>query len=131
MSLGKGTWIIAASAVAAAVGLGYVGGAVPGAMAGHSLGEFTALVAAGCLDFRVAVDLVKFRAEAMQAAVPQGEGAMAAIIGLEDIDVQAACSEAADSMFASGPTRMYIFGSCISRGRHLKSGKISEPGSGT
>jgi [acyl-carrier-protein] S-malonyltransferase len=73
------------------------GGAVPRAMAGHSLGEFTALVAAGCLDFRVAVDLVKFRAEAMQAAVPQGEGAMAAIIGLEDIDVQAACSEAADS----------------------------------
>jgi [acyl-carrier-protein] S-malonyltransferase len=66
-------------------------------MAGHSLGEFTALVAAGCLDFRVAVDLVKFRAEAMQAAVPPGEGAMAAIIGLEDIDVRAACSEAADS----------------------------------
>ena len=73
------------------------GGGVPAAMAGHSLGEFTALVAAGCLEFRVAVDLVKFRAEAMQAAVPQGEGAMAAIIGLEDIDVQAACSEAADS----------------------------------
>jgi len=73
------------------------GGAVPRAMAGHSLGEFTALVAAGCLDFRVAVDLVKFRAQAMQAAVPHGEGAMAAIIGLEDIDVQAACSEAADS----------------------------------
>ena len=72
------------------------GGAVPAAMAGHSLGEFTALVAAGCLDFRVAVDLVRFRAEAMQVAVPQGEGAMAAIIGLEDIDVQAACNEAAD-----------------------------------
>jgi [acyl-carrier-protein] S-malonyltransferase len=73
------------------------GGDVPAAMAGHSLGEFTALVAAGCLDFETAVDLVRFRAEAMQAAVPQGEGAMAAIIGLEDIDVQAACSEAADS----------------------------------
>ena len=73
------------------------GGAVPGAMAGHSLGEFTALVAAGCLDFRAAVDLVRFRAEAMQAAVPLGEGAMAAIIGLEDIDVQAACNEAAGS----------------------------------
>jgi [acyl-carrier-protein] S-malonyltransferase len=72
------------------------GGAVPAAMAGHSLGEFTALVAAGCLDFRVAVDLVRFRAEAMQAAVPPGGGAMAAIIGLEDTDVQAACSEAAD-----------------------------------
>jgi [acyl-carrier-protein] S-malonyltransferase len=73
------------------------GGPVPVAMAGHSLGEFTALVAAGCLEFRSAVDLVKFRAEAMQAAVPQGQGAMAAIIGLEDIDVQAACSEAADT----------------------------------
>jgi [acyl-carrier-protein] S-malonyltransferase len=73
------------------------GGPVPAAMAGHSLGEFTALVAAGCLDFRAAVDLVKFRAEAMQSAVPQGQGAMAAIIGLEDIDVQAACSEAVDT----------------------------------
>jgi [acyl-carrier-protein] S-malonyltransferase len=72
------------------------GGEVPAAMAGHSLGEFTALVAAGSLDFKTAVDLVRFRAEAMQAAVPQGEGAMAAIIGLEDIDVQAACSEASD-----------------------------------
>ena len=73
------------------------GGAVPAAMAGHSLGEFTALVAAGCLDFKVAVGLVKFRAAAMQAAVPQGDGAMAAIIGLEDIDVRSACDEAADS----------------------------------
>jgi [acyl-carrier-protein] S-malonyltransferase len=73
------------------------GGAVPVAMAGHSLGEFTALVAAGCLEFGVAVDVVKFRAEAMQTAVPHGEGAMAAIIGLEDIDVQAACREAADT----------------------------------
>jgi [acyl-carrier-protein] S-malonyltransferase len=72
------------------------GGAVPAAMAGHSLGEFTALVAAGCLEFKTAVDLVRFRAAAMQAAVPPGAGAMAAIIGLEDIDVTAACSEAAD-----------------------------------
>jgi [acyl-carrier-protein] S-malonyltransferase len=73
------------------------GGAVPSAMAGHSLGEFTALVAAGCLEFKTAVDLVRFRAAAMQAAVPAGEGAMAAIIGLEDIDVTAACSEAEES----------------------------------
>jgi [acyl-carrier-protein] S-malonyltransferase len=72
------------------------GGPQPKAMAGHSLGEFTALVAAGRLDFREAVDLVKFRAEAMQSAVPQGEGAMAAILGLEDSDVEAACNEAAD-----------------------------------
>jgi [acyl-carrier-protein] S-malonyltransferase len=72
------------------------GGAVPTLMAGHSLGEFTALVAAGSLDFKTAVALVKFRAEAMQSAVPQGAGAMAAIIGLDDSDVEAACREAAD-----------------------------------
>jgi [acyl-carrier-protein] S-malonyltransferase len=71
------------------------GGVAPKMMAGHSLGEFSALVAAGSLDFKTAVDLVRFRAEAMQAAVPQGEGGMAAILGLEDIDVQAACEEAA------------------------------------
>ncbi len=70
-------------------------GAVPKMMAGHSLGEFSALVAAGCLDFKDAVSLVRFRAEAMQSAVPQGEGAMAAILGLEDSDVEAACAEAA------------------------------------
>ena len=73
------------------------GGPVPKLMAGHSLGEFTALVAAGSLDFKTAVSLVEFRAEAMQAAVPHGEGAMAAIIGLEDIDVESACREAQNS----------------------------------
>ncbi len=60
------------------------GGAQPRLMAGHSLGEFTALVAAGTLEFRTAVDLVKYRGELMQAAVPPGQGAMAAILGLED-----------------------------------------------
>jgi [acyl-carrier-protein] S-malonyltransferase len=73
------------------------GGAVPAMMAGHSLGEFTALVAADCLEFKAAVDLVKFRAEAMQSAVPAGEGAMAAVLGLDDVDVETACSEAAES----------------------------------
>ena len=72
------------------------GGAIPRMMAGHSLGEFTALVAAGCLDFKTAVDVVRFRAAAMQSAVPQGEGAMAAILGLEDADVEAACAEVAE-----------------------------------
>ena len=71
------------------------GGAVPSAMAGHSLGEYSALVAAGCLDFRTAIDLVRFRGAAMQAAVPAGQGAMAAILGLEDADVEAACLAAA------------------------------------
>ncbi|MGD9843257.1 MAG: ACP S-malonyltransferase [Steroidobacteraceae bacterium] len=71
------------------------GGAMPAAMAGHSLGEYTALVCAGALDFKAAVDLVRFRGQAMQSAVPQGQGAMAAILGLEDQDVIAACVEAA------------------------------------
>jgi [acyl-carrier-protein] S-malonyltransferase len=70
------------------------GGAAPVLMAGHSLGEFTALVAAGSLDFKTAVDLVRYRGELMQTAVPPGEGAMAAILGLEDIDIDEACSEA-------------------------------------
>jgi [acyl-carrier-protein] S-malonyltransferase len=73
------------------------GGAVPAMMAGHSLGEFTALVAADCLEFKAAVDLVRFRAEAMQSAVPSGEGAMAAVLGLEDVDVETACREVAES----------------------------------
>jgi [acyl-carrier-protein] S-malonyltransferase len=71
------------------------GGAIPAMMAGHSLGEFTALVAAGVLDFKTAVGVVKYRGELMQAAVPQGQGAMAAILGLEDTDIEAACGEAA------------------------------------
>jgi [acyl-carrier-protein] S-malonyltransferase len=73
------------------------GGAAPAMMAGHSLGEFTALVAADCLEFKAAVDLVRFRAEAMQSAVPPGEGAMAAVLGLEDVDVETACLEVAES----------------------------------
>ncbi len=73
------------------------GGAIPSMMAGHSLGEFTALVAAGSIEFKTAVDLVRYRAAAMQAAVPQGDGAMAAIIGLEDTDVDSACIESAES----------------------------------
>lgn len=71
------------------------GGAEPIAVSGHSLGEFTALVAAGALDFRTAIDLVKFRGQVMQAAVPAGTGLMAAILGLADAEVEAACREAA------------------------------------
>jgi [acyl-carrier-protein] S-malonyltransferase len=70
------------------------GGAVPKMMAGHSLGEWSALVAAGYLEFKNAVDLVKYRGELMQEAVPSGEGGIAAILGLEDADVEAACQEA-------------------------------------
>ncbi|MCL5059097.1 MAG: ACP S-malonyltransferase [Candidatus Thermoplasmatota archaeon] len=72
-----------------------VGGATPALMAGHSLGEYAALVAAGALGFADAIRLVRFRAEAMQAAVPEGVGAMAAILGLDDDAVRAVCNEAA------------------------------------
>ena len=70
------------------------GGAEPAIVSGHSLGEFTALVCAGSLEFRAAVGLVRFRGEVMQEAVPAGTGAMAAILGLEDTEVETACREA-------------------------------------
>ncbi len=73
------------------------GGAGPAVMAGHSLGEITALVCAGALDYAAAVDLVRFRGQVMQAAVPAGTGAMAAVLGLDDAAVEAACREAAGS----------------------------------
>lgn len=71
------------------------GGREPAAMAGHSLGEYTALVCAGAMEFKDVVKLVEFRGQAMQEAVPAGQGAMAAIIGLDDDAVRAACAEAA------------------------------------
>jgi [acyl-carrier-protein] S-malonyltransferase len=71
------------------------GGTMPAVMAGHSLGEIAALVAAGALYFADAVKLTRFRAEAMQNAVPEGVGAMAAVLGLDDGAVRAVCAEAA------------------------------------
>jgi len=71
------------------------GGPVPSVVAGHSLGEYSALVAAGVISFKDAVPLVRFRAQAMQEAVPVGQGAMAVMLGLSDEDVRAACAEAA------------------------------------
>jgi len=70
------------------------GGSAPKVMAGHSLGEYSALVAAGVITFKDAVPLVRFRAEAMQSAVPVGTGGMAAILGLDDVTVIKVCSEA-------------------------------------
>lgn len=70
-------------------------GARPGIMAGHSLGEFSALVCAGSLAFRDAVRLVRQRGQFMQSAVPVGEGAMAAIIGLDDEVINATCADVA------------------------------------
>lgn len=68
-------------------------GPAPAFLAGHSLGEYGALVAAGCLDFHEAVDLVRIRGEAMQSAVAPGEGAMAAILGLDDDQIISICQE--------------------------------------
>jgi [acyl-carrier-protein] S-malonyltransferase len=72
------------------------GGAAPVAVAGHSLGEYTALVAAGALTLADALPLVRLRAQAMQEAVPVGQGAMAAILGLDADAVRAGCAEAAE-----------------------------------
>lgn len=71
------------------------GGGAPEVLAGHSLGEYAALVAAGALAFADALPLVRFRAQAMQEAVPAGVGAMAAVMGLDDAGVADACREAA------------------------------------
>jgi len=72
-----------------------LGGPAPAIVAGHSLGEYSALVAARALSFADALPLVRFRAQAMQQAVPEGQGAMAAILGLDDDAARAACAEAA------------------------------------
>jgi [acyl-carrier-protein] S-malonyltransferase len=88
-------------------------GAEPELVAGHSLGEYTALVAAGALAFRDALPLVRFRAQAMQEAVPEGEGAMAAILNLEDAQVVAACAEAGGEVQAvnfNSPGQVVIAG---------------------
>ena len=72
-------------------------GALPAVMAGHSLGEYTALVCAGALEFSDAIGLVAERGRCMQAAVPSGVGAMAAILGLDDAAVADVCARAADA----------------------------------
>ena len=71
-----------------------LGGPMPAMVAGHSLGEYTALVAAGALTLKDCLPLVRFRAQAMQQAVPEGQGAMAAILMLDDDAVRAACAQA-------------------------------------
>lgn len=101
------------------------GGALPAAMAGHSLGEYSALVCSGALDFRTAVALVQFRGEAMQAAVPAGQGAMAAILGIEDADVEAACQEAAGGEIVqaanfNSPGQVVIAGSAAAVDRAIE-----------
>lgn len=94
------------------------GGPRPDVLAGHSLGEYAALVAAGSLSLADAVPLVRFRAQAMQEAVPEGTGAMAAILGLSDDDARAACAEAAaatgqvvEAVNYNAPSQVVIAGS--------------------
>lgn len=81
------------------------GGALPSAVAGHSLGEYSALVAAGVLTLADAAPLVRFRAAAMQEAVPVGTGAMAAILGMDAERVRAGCAEA-QATFGAGSTEV-------------------------
>lgn len=98
------------------------GGTEPAAVAGHSLGEYSALVAAGALQFSDAVPLVRLRAQAMQEAVPAGAGAMAAILGLDEEGVRAACAEAAQGEVVAaanfnGPGQTVIAGHAAAVGR--------------
>jgi [acyl-carrier-protein] S-malonyltransferase len=91
------------------------GGDQPAIVAGHSLGEYSALVAAGVVSLRDALPLVRFRAQAMQDAVPLGTGAMAAILGLDDDAVRAACAEAAqgevvEAVNFNAPSQVVIAG---------------------
>jgi [acyl-carrier-protein] S-malonyltransferase len=92
------------------------GGKAPAIVAGHSLGEYSALVAAGVIAFKDAVPLVRFRAKAMQEAVPVGQGGMAAILGLSDADVHAVCADAAqgevvEAVNFNAPAQVVIAGS--------------------
>jgi [acyl-carrier-protein] S-malonyltransferase len=104
------------------------GGPRPVAMAGHSLGEYTALVCSEALDFRAAVDLVRFRGQVMQQAVPLGEGAMAAILGLDDEALDAACREAAQGEVVepvnfNAPGQIVIAGQASAVARAIEAAK--------
>ena len=106
------------------------GGAQPAVVAGHSLGEYTALVVAGAIDFRDALPVVRFRARAMQEAVPLGTGAMAAIVGLDDGAVRAICAEAAQGQVVeavnfNAPSQVVIAGhkAAVERGAETARGK--------
>lgn len=106
------------------------GGAEPALVAGHSLGEYSALVVSGALAFRDALPLVRLRAQAMQEAVPAGTGAMAAILGLGDDAVRAACAEAAQGQVVepvnfNAPNQVVIAGhkTAVERGAAVSKAK--------
>lgn len=103
---------------------------LPNILAGHSLGEYTALVASGALSFKDALPLVRYRAEVMQNAVPAGVGAMAAILGLDDEAVRAVCAEAAqnevlEAVNLNSPGQVVIAGNkaAVERGMELAKAK--------
>ncbi len=103
---------------------------LPSVLAGHSLGEFTALVASGALSFADALPLVRYRAEVMQSAVPAGVGAMAAILGLDDAVVREVCAEAAqnevlEAVNFNSPGQVVIAGNkvAVERGMELAKAK--------
>ena len=105
-------------------------GAKPTIMAGHSLGEYTALVAAGALSFADALPLVRYRAQCMQQAVPEGVGGIAAILGLDDDVVRAVCAEGAqgevlEAVNFNSPGQVVIAGNrgAVERGMELAKAK--------
>ena len=105
-------------------------GPVPNMLAGHSLGEYTALVAGGALSFADALPLVRYRAECMQQAVPEGVGGIAAILGLDDDTVRAVCTEGAqgevlEAVNFNSPGQVVIAGnrSAVERGMELAKAK--------
>nr|WP_010130753.1 ACP S-malonyltransferase [Microbulbifer agarilyticus] len=106
------------------------GGTTPAYMAGHSLGEWSALVCSGVLDFADGVRLVRERGRLMQEAVPAGEGAMAAVIGLDDAAVEAACAESAEggvvaAVNYNSPGQVVIAGSAAAVGRAIDACKAA------
>ena len=105
-------------------------GPLPALLAGHSLGEYTALVASGALEFSAALPLVRYRAECMQQAVPEGVGGIAAILGLDDDSVRAVCREAArgevlEAVNYNSPGQVVIAGNraAVERGMELAKAK--------
>ena len=105
-----------------------LGGAEPALVAGHSLGEYTALVVAEAITFADCLPLVRLRAQAMQEAVPQGEGAMAALLGLDDAGALAACAEAAQGQIVeavnfNAPGQVVIAGHAAAVARAVEAAK--------
>ena len=104
------------------------GGAIPQWVAGHSLGEFTALVTAEVLEYPQAVALVRFRGEVMRDALPAGQGGMAAVLGLSDAETEAACAEASqgevvEAVNFNGPGQVVVAGHRTALGRLVETAK--------